>query len=61
VDRVQILATQEQKQNVIEYQRKAQFDARMQSAKTALATLITPPPSAGAPILFPALPSPPSR
>ena len=45
VDRVPILATQEQKQSVIEYQRKAQFDARMQSAKPALATLITPSPS----------------
>ena len=52
VDRVQILAIQEQKNNIIEAQRKTQYDARMQSAKTALAGLNTPPPSAGLVLLF---------
>jgi hypothetical protein len=52
------LATQEQKNNILEAQRKTQYDARMQSAKTALAGLLTP--SAGSPVVFPALPTPPS-
>jgi hypothetical protein len=61
VDRVQILGIQEQKNNIIEAQRKTQYDARMQSAKTALAGLSTPPPNAGAPVFFQLqLPSPPS-
>ena len=60
VDRVQIMGMQEQNNNILEAQRITQHEACMQSAKTALATLITPPPSAGAPILFPALPSLPS-
>ena len=55
------MGMQEQNNNILEAQRITQHDARMQSAKTALATLITPPPSAGVPILFPALPSLPSR
>ena len=58
VDRVQLLATQEQKNNILEAQRKIQYDARMQSAKTALAGLLTL--SAGSPVVFPALPTPPS-
>ena len=58
VDRVQILATQEQKNNILEAQRKTHYDARMQSAKTALAGLLTL--SAGSPVVFPALPTPPS-
>jgi hypothetical protein len=60
VDRVQIMEIQEQKNSIIEAQRKTQYDAPMQSAKTALAGLITPPPT-GTPAVFQLqVPSPPS-
>jgi type II secretory pathway pseudopilin PulG len=58
VDRVQTVAVQEQKQNVLEYQRKTQYESRLQAQKTDLAGLISAPPSAFDPASDPVLNSP---
>jgi hypothetical protein len=55
-------ANYEQKNNVLEVQRKARQEARTLQQQTNLTSLITPPPGAGAPVTYNLLqlPSPPS-
>lgn len=57
------MAVQEQKNNIVEYQRQVRYDARLLQQKTDLAGLINTPPSALAPVTYNylQLPSPPPR